>query len=191
MAKESKNLGLSELKVQYKELQDKYNLPSFESMNVEFSIEKIADIETELLTKEIRRFIADKIFNYLRFIETILNPANAPMFIFSVIKSLSQDDKKKLNELYEKLSELDLELIKLDLESSEKKDAEFIVHAYNFWQSIKKELIPIFTKLKTATATRTKFQVGNILDNYPSTIVPINFFPLRRLSNCFILFPRI
>ena len=150
MAKEDKN-GLAELKIQYKKLQEKYNLPSFESMNVEFSIEKISDIETELLTKEIRRFIADKVFNYLRFIETILNPANAPMFIFSVIKSLSQEDKKSLNETYEKLSGLDLELVKLDLESSEKKDAEFIKHAHEFWQSIKSELIPIFGKLKSSS----------------------------------------
>jgi hypothetical protein len=70
------------------------------------------------------------------------------MFIFSVIKSMNQDDKKKLTDIYVKLSELDLELIKLDVESSESKDAEFIGKVYDSWQNIKKELIPILGKLK-------------------------------------------
>jgi hypothetical protein len=144
----TKEYDLDEVKIQYKQLQEKYNLPDFDLLNQEFFIEKIAEARTELLTKEIRRYIADKIFNYLRFIETLLNPANAPMFIFSVIKSINQEDKKKLNEIYIKLSEIDLELIKLDIESSEIKDAEFIRRVYDYWQTIKRELIPILGKLK-------------------------------------------
>ena len=144
----AKEYDLDEVKIQYKELQEKYNLPNFDLLNQEFSIEKIAETRTELLTKEIRRYIADKIFNYLRFIETLLNPANAPMFIFSVIKSLTSEDKKRLTDIYGKLSEIDLELIKLDLESSEEKDVEFIKQVYNSWQEIKRNLIPIVGKLK-------------------------------------------
>lgn len=143
--KESK---LEALKKEYEELCTKYSLPNFQALNQEFSIEKIADLETELLTKEIRRFIADKIFNYLRFVETILNPANAPLFIFSLIKSVTPEDKKKFMTIYEKLSNLDLELIKLDLDSTEKRDAEFIRHSFESWNEIKKELIPIVSKLK-------------------------------------------
>ncbi len=144
-----KEYDLDEVKAQYKKLQEKYGIPSFELLNQEFSIEKIADSRTEILTREIRRFIADKIYNYIRFIETLLNPVNAPMFIFSVIKSMNQEDKKKLTEVYGKLSDIDLELIKLDIESSEKRDAEFIKQVYNSWQEIKSELIPILGKLKS------------------------------------------
>jgi hypothetical protein len=143
-----KESDLEELKIQYKRLQEKYNLPSFELLNQEFSIEKIADSKTELLTKEIRRFIADKIYNYLRFIETLLNPVNAPMFIFSVIRSISAEDKIKITNIYGKLSDIDLELIRLDIDTSEKKDAEFIKQIYVSWQEIKKELIPILGSLK-------------------------------------------
>ena len=128
-------------------LQDKYKLPSFESLNHDFYIDKVAEIETELVTREMRRFIADKVYNYLRFIETILNPVNAPMFIFSIIKSLDSADKKKLSDLYAKLSEINLELIKLDIESNEKKDAEFINQVYESWQSIKKELFSVINRL--------------------------------------------
>src|SRR5271157_1630355 len=149
MAKKSDKFDLESLKNRYKELQEKYNLPSFEDFNREFYIEKIAETETEFLTREIRRFIADKIFNYIRFVETLLNPANAPMFIFSVIKSLTDDDKKKLSEIYDRLSGIDIELIKLYIDSSEKRDAEFLKQAYDSWQSIKRELMEILKKLKS------------------------------------------
>lgn len=149
MAKKADKSELESLKLRYKELQDKYDLPNFEEFNREFYIEKIAETETEILTREIRRFIADKIFNYIRFVETLLNPVNAPMFIFSVIKSLTEDDKKKLSEIYDKLSEIDIELIKLDIDTSEKKDVEFLRKAYDSWQIIKRELIEILKKLKS------------------------------------------
>jgi hypothetical protein len=147
MPKESK-LGLEELKKKYKELQNKYHLPDFESLNQDFYIEKIAEIETDFLTREIRRFIADRVYNYLRFIETILNPVNAPMFIFSIIKSIDSPDKKKLSEVYSKLSEMNIELIKLDIESNEKKDAEFIIQTYESWQPIKKELFFVVNRFR-------------------------------------------
>lgn len=143
-----KEFDLKELKERYKNLQERYNLPPFEELNQEFYIEKIAEMETDFLTREIRRFIADKFYNYIRFVETILNPANAPMFIFSVIKSMTPEDRKKFGELYERLAEIDIELIKLDIESSEKKDAEFINHVSVSWKEIKRELIDVIGRLK-------------------------------------------
>ncbi len=147
MPKETK-LGLDELKKRYKELQNKYHLPDFDSLNHDFYAEKISEIETDVLTREIRRFMADRIYNYLRFIETILNPVNVPMFIFSIIKSLDSSDKKKLSDLYARLSEINIELIKLDIDSNEKKDAEFINQVYESWQSIKKDLSSVVNRFK-------------------------------------------
>ena len=86
---------LGNLKKDYKKIQEKYDLPHFEKLNEDFNIEKIAEVETDFLVREIRRFIADKFSNYLRFIEAILHPVNSPMFIFSIIKSIGADEKKK------------------------------------------------------------------------------------------------
>lgn len=148
MAESKEKPKLEILKERYKVLQEKYNLPGFEELNKEFAIEKIAELETELLTREIRRFIADKIYNYLRFCETLLNPVNAPMFVFSIIKSLSPEDKKKISDIYSKLSEINFELIKLDLEFSEEEDAEFIKRTYESWKSARKEIESIVKKAK-------------------------------------------
>ena len=145
MVKESK---LEKLKKDYLKIQKKYNLPSFEELNQEFHIEKIAEVETDILIREIRKFVADKLGGYLRFTETLLNPTNAPMFVFSVIKTLSVDDKKRVSEIYKKLAQNEVNLIKLDTEFSEKKEVEFIKESYKLWKKISKEIMTILDSVK-------------------------------------------
>ena len=146
MTKEESKLKI--LKENYKKIQAQHNLPSFEKLNEDFQIERIAEIETDFLIREVRKYVADRLSNYLRSIEGILNPSNAPMFVFSIIKAIDSNDKKKFAEIYKKLSEIELELIELDIEFSEKKEAEFIKNSYKGWQEIKKELLEIVASIK-------------------------------------------
>jgi len=139
---------LENLKEDYLEVQTKYNLPSFEKLNEDFQIEKIAEIETDFLLREIRKFIADKFSNYLRFIENILNPANVPIFIFSIIKSIGVDEKKKLTNIYKKLAKMEIELIELDVEFLEEKEVEFVKESYAVWQEIKKDALEVVGVIK-------------------------------------------
>ena len=44
---------LDELKKVYLEIQKKYSLPDFDKLNEDFNIEKLADVETEYLIREI------------------------------------------------------------------------------------------------------------------------------------------
>ena len=138
---------LEKLKKEYEILRREYALPSFKKLNEDFHIEKIAESETEILIREVRKFMADKIMNYMRFIENLLNPVNAPMFIFSIIKLLNAEEKKIISEIYKKLMKKELQLIELDLEFDEKRDVEFVKDSYEFWQEIKKEMLKIINKL--------------------------------------------
>jgi hypothetical protein len=145
MAKEP---DLISLKKDYKEIQEKYNLPSFEELNEDFQIEKTAEVETEHLIREVRKFMADKFSNYLRFTEAILHPVNAPMFVFSIIKSLGVEEKNKLTEVYKKLTKNEVRLIELDVKFSEEKEAEFIKRSYKIWQEVKEDLSEILGRIK-------------------------------------------
>ena len=145
---EDSKKALQELKDNYKKLQEKYSLLDFQEMNENFHIERIAENETELLIKEIRRFVADKISGYLRFIETLLNPMNVQMFIFSIIKSLRNEDKNKLTEIYNKLSKIEVKLIKIDLKYSEQNEAEFIKEACKIWEEVKEDLLSIIATIE-------------------------------------------
>ena len=145
MAKES---NLEKLKKDYQEIQQKYDLPSFEKLNEDFEIEKIAEVETDFLLREIRKCIADRLINYLRFIESILNPVNVPMFVFSIIKIITPKEKERLTEVYKKLAEQEVELIALDIKFSEEKEAKFIQEVYIAWQDIKKDMLNIVDVIK-------------------------------------------
>ncbi len=138
---------LEKLKKDYEVLKKEYNLPSFEKLNEDFYIEKIADSETEILIREVRKFIGDKMMNYMRFIENLLNPVNVPMFIFSIIKLLDAEEKKSLSEIYKGLMKKEVQFIELDLEFNEKKEAEFVKNAYEFWQGIKKDMLKVIDKI--------------------------------------------
>ena len=138
---------LEKLKKEYRTLKKKYNLPDFKDLNEDFHIEKIAESETEILIREARKFMGDKMMNYMRFIENLLNPVNVPMFIFSIIKLLDTEEKKGLSEIYKELMKKEIQFIELDLEFNEKKEAEFIKDAYEFWQGIKKDMLKIIDKI--------------------------------------------
>jgi hypothetical protein len=145
MAKENK---LKKFKEEYSKIQKKYNLPDFKKLNEDFQIEKAAEIKTDYLLREVRKFMADKLSNYLRFVEMLLNPVNVPMFIFYFVKSVNADDKKKLSESYKKLAKIEINLIEADVIFSEQKEAEFIKESYKTWQEVKKDIMKIIDSVK-------------------------------------------
>lgn len=139
---------LGQVKKSYEPIQAKYGLPSFEKLNADFHIEKIADNETDFVLREIRVCITEKFLNYLRFIESLINPSNTPMFVFAMIKSLGVKDKEKLIELYKKISKLEIDLIELDLGYSEKKEAEAIKKYCEMWGEIKIKFLEVIEVIK-------------------------------------------
>lgn len=132
--------SLKKIKEEYKEFQKKYSLEDFDELNKDFQVEKIAELETDFLLREIRKLISERFLEYLKLVETILNPMNNSMFIFSLVKSVDSKSKKILTEVYKKLARIQLEILKLDLEYSEEDEAEFIKNSCLFWKEIQKEM---------------------------------------------------
>lgn len=145
---ECKGMGLENLKKEYGKIQKQHGLPSFEELNQDFQIEKAAEVETDILIREIRKLVADKLAGYLRFMEMLFNPVNVPVFVFSMIKTLGIEDKKKVSEVYKKLARNEINLIEADTQFSEKKEAEFVKESYKLWQEIKKDTLEILDSVK-------------------------------------------
>lgn len=139
---------LDNLKKDFELLRKKYELPEFEKLNQDFSIEKIAQYETEFILREVKRFMTDKFTNYLKSVEAMLQPSNAPMFIFSIVKTLNEEQRKNLSEIYKKLAEIQVDLFELDIEFDEKKDAEFIKSSFNEWNKMKEDLLDFIKYVK-------------------------------------------
>ncbi len=140
-----KESDLEKLKKEYSKLETQYQLPSFDELNRDFQIEKIADIESDFLIREIRKAISEKPYTYLRFVETLINPANAPMSVLSLVKTLGTDEKEKLTEIYKKLVRNEVMLIEADVDFSEDREVKFIKETYEIWQEIKKDLMEVLS----------------------------------------------
>lgn len=139
--------SLSELRQEYDKFKEKYELPEFSKLNQIFDVEDI-DIETEFFLRKIRRVVSERISGYLRFVEIILNPSNAPMFFFKLIKKLEEEDKKQLSEVYDILGKCEIEIIALDLDYSEKKEAEFIKKIFDVLnEDISKRILVVVKKM--------------------------------------------
>lgn len=137
---------LEDMKKEYKKL--RYNLPKFEDLNKDFSIEEISEKESDFLIREIRKQIMEKAIAYLRFAETLLNPSSAPLFILALIKNLNEEDRKSLDKVYSTLVDMEISSLVLDNDYDEEKEAKFIIDLYNKWDKIKEEMGDVLVSLK-------------------------------------------
>ena len=131
---EDKDIDLEPL---YNEQRQKYNLPSFKEITEDFDIEKIQEKESNFLLREIRRIINEKISAYLHLFETLINPTAPPMFVFSILRNVSAEDKELSKQIYKELSKTQIEIMKLDTIYSEEAEAKFINEIFNTWQKLK------------------------------------------------------
>jgi len=139
--------NLKNLKKQYHSLERKYNLPDFFELNKYFDIESLSECETDFLLRRIRKAMTERVTDYLRFLEIILNPANAPIFFFKFIKRLNDKDKENLGRIYERLGNLEIEMIRLDLDYSEENEAGFIKNVFEIFSEIREEILQIIDKM--------------------------------------------
>ena len=140
--------NLKKLKKDYEHIQQKYKLPGFEILNQRFDIEKLAERETEMLIREVRRAIIEKASNYFKFIEILINPGAAPMFFVAAIKRMNGIDRQPLEQLYIELGKMEVDSIELENLYDEKKEAEFIKKANENWNSITKRFAELTSKMK-------------------------------------------
>jgi len=132
--------NLKRLKAEYIKFEKKFKLPDFNKLNEEFDIERISEKETDYVLREIRKTIADKLIAYIRFVETMMNPSNGPMFFFMVVKGFTLNDKNLVDTIYKKLAKYEIDVIDLDNKYNEKKEAEFISRIYKEWQDVKEDI---------------------------------------------------
>jgi hypothetical protein len=148
--------SLKKYKQEYSKFQEKHKLPSFEFLNENFEIESLAGAETELFLKKIRKQILEKVSSGLRALEMFLNPQNAPVFIFSIIKSFNKTDKEIIDRLYQQFAEFEILAFGLENTYDEKKEAEFIIKAADSWKEISKDFDRLYDTMRLNYKTDSK-----------------------------------
>jgi hypothetical protein len=131
------------MKKEFEKLRDKYSLPSFDTLAEEFDAEKVFEKDSGFLLRDIRRAIAEKIGAYVHMLESLINPVSTPLFIYSVLKTCSPEQKNNLKKLYDELSGFQFKIMKLDTLYKEEAESEFIKQATKKWQGLKKEIYEV------------------------------------------------
>src|SRR3989338_7729585 len=140
-------MELNDLKKLYSPLAAKYKLPTFSELNDNFEIDKI-EKDTDHILRLIRKVMMEKIVNSLSFLELILNPANAPRMYLSYARSLTNEDRKNIDEIYSSLGSISLTSLDLEIDYSEKKEADMIKEIVASWNSTKPKFRKILDNMK-------------------------------------------
>ncbi|MEK6792326.1 MAG: hypothetical protein AABX96_01340 [Nanoarchaeota archaeon] len=140
-------MKIAELKNNYNLLQKKYSLPLFDEMNSAFEIGRIKK-DSGVLLKDIRRIIVDKFAYYLKLIETMINPSQAPPMFMMLLKEVTVEDRKVIDLVFSSFMEVELISYKLDVISSDKDEVEFILKAFGVWNEKRSELIKVLQVLE-------------------------------------------
>ena len=144
----SKNKDIAKFRSEYGEFKDEYKLPTFEFLNENFEIENLAGDETELFLKRIRKQITEKIYYHLRTLEAFMNPSNAPMFIFNIIKSFTSFEQELIKKVYNQLAGFEVDFFELEVICDEAKEANFIKKVALEWPEINEVLLKIHASMK-------------------------------------------
>ena len=133
---------------EYNMLKEKFNLPNFDRLTEDFDIEKNIEKETKFLVREVRKTIQEKLSAYLNLLETLINPVSPPIFVLSLLKNISTEDKEVMKKVYSRLSKLQIKVMGLDLIYSEEEEANFVNISFNEWQEIKLIIKKIIEKFE-------------------------------------------
>lgn len=134
----------------YTELAHRHSLPEFEKIAEDFDIEKIQDKETIFLAREIRRTMNEKIAAYIHLFETLINPTSPPMFVFSILRNISTEDKDTIKKIYKTLSRTQIEVMKLDTIYKEDDEIKFINETFIIWQELKPTIYKLVERFESS-----------------------------------------
>lgn len=148
----------------YNDLKKDYKLPDFLKMCEEFDIEKIIDKESRFLLREIRRIMAEKTSAYLHLFETLINPSQSSVFVFSILKDIPNQDKEKMRGIYKELAKIQIKIMKLDSFYNEDQEAIFILKTFNIWQNIKGKILNIINKFEVNFENETPVKKSSYFD---------------------------
>lgn len=135
------------MKKEYGKLIKKYGLPKFSKLNENFEIEKI-DKESEILLRNVRKVMMEKIVNSLGFLEMFLNPVNVPRMYLAYMKSMGVEEGKCVEIIYGKFADLNVLALEGEIIYDEKKEAEIVKKIFEVWVSVKPEFMKLFEGMK-------------------------------------------
>ena len=129
----------------YNTYSQRFALPEFDRLDYEFEISTID--EESFILRHIRRKMAEKVENFAKLIEGILNPDTTPSAL-NECRAFTDEEKDEMYKLYKKLMHCYRRSTELDILDHEENDAEYIKSVFGAWDEIKERMLYIVGKMK-------------------------------------------
>src|SRR3989344_4811748 len=139
--------NLLDFEKSYENLAKKYKLPSFEEMNADFEIDKI-DKETDLVLRQVRKTMMDKVVNSMQFLDMLLNPVNAPRMYLVFTQTMAQSDREIIDRMYGRFASLIVLSLDLEVDWSERGEADLILNIAKSWKETKPDFKKLLDRIK-------------------------------------------
>ncbi|MBI2208181.1 hypothetical protein HYU50_01680 [Candidatus Woesearchaeota archaeon] len=146
----------NEIEKEYSKLANKYKLPDFKGLDLEFEINELES--TSFVLRNILRKVAEKIEFYTDLINDLLQPDTASLSGMHETRFFMDEEKSSIYDLFKKLMKSYRNIIMLILEQDEKKQAEFLNSFYREWAEIKKQLLAYLEKMKDSWDRETSIE---------------------------------
>ncbi len=138
-----------DFELEYNKIASKHHLPEFRKICEDFDIEKMSDKKCNFLIRDIRIEINNKISSYVNLFETLINPGPSSIFIFSVLKNLSDSDREEIKGIYKRLIKIQMIAVKLNTIYREDKEIEFIKDIFEKWQDLKLRVYKVLENIES------------------------------------------
>jgi septation ring formation regulator EzrA len=142
---ERKEKDRKHLREEYSKLKEKYSLPDYEALNRDFEIENIESDENIL--REILREIHNRVEFYSGILEGLIQP-DSKLCDMKEAGNLGEEDQVNITEIYRKCMLINRTLLLSNLDYAPESAAKEISEISKEWQSIKKELKLILSKMR-------------------------------------------
>ena len=146
----------SEIEKEYSKLANKYGLPKFDELDLEFEINELES--TSFVLRNILRKAAEKIEFHTNLINDLLQPDPASLSSMHETRFFMDSEKSSIYSLYKKMMKHHRNIIELMLRNDEKQEAEFLNNFHKEWIDIKKELLGYLSKMKESWDKETSIQ---------------------------------
>ena len=140
-------MKFKELKLRFEKIKTKYKLPSFTDIDERFELDRI-ERDTDFILRGVRKIMMDKIIGYIRFLEMMISPSQAPPMFMMFIRNMTEDELGVLQQVYKALVDLELISLKLEIDYDEKEEATAIKNIFNVWEKQKPQLRSVLTMME-------------------------------------------
>lgn len=138
---------MSEIKKAYEGLKKKHSLPGFEELDNEFEISALE--KEDFLLRETRRKIEEKLELFIKLLTVVIQP-EANIAELRECRGFSNAEKEQAVELYKKVMKMHNSALLAGINCNDKDDASFISETFKEWPQIKKQMLWLVGKMKSA-----------------------------------------